>query len=56
MGSYMSDHQVSALLPTWGHLAFDPSGTVGKPEGKTSLGISSHRWKYNIGMDVREIE
>jgi hypothetical protein len=28
---------------------------VGKPEGKTSLGIPRHRWEDNIRMDLREI-
>jgi hypothetical protein len=28
---------------------------VGKPEGKTSLGIRRLRWEDNIKMDLREI-
>jgi hypothetical protein len=29
---------------------------VVKPEGKTPLGTSRHRWMDNIKMDLREIE
>jgi hypothetical protein len=29
---------------------------VGKPEGKTSLRRSRHRWEDNIKMDVKEIQ
>jgi hypothetical protein len=29
---------------------------VGKPEGKSPLGRSMHRWKDNIRMDLREVE
>jgi hypothetical protein len=29
---------------------------VGKPEGRRPLGRPRRRWKYNIGMDLREIE
>jgi hypothetical protein len=28
---------------------------VGKPEGKTSLGIPRHRWEDNIKMDLQEV-
>jgi hypothetical protein len=27
---------------------------VGKPEGKRQLGRRSHRWEYNIKMDLRK--
>jgi hypothetical protein len=29
---------------------------VGKPEGKTPLGISRCRWEDNIKMDLQEVE
>jgi hypothetical protein len=29
--------------------------SVGKPEGKRSLGRPRHRWEDNIRMDTREI-
>jgi hypothetical protein len=28
---------------------------VGKPEGKSPLGRSRHRWKDNIKMDLQEV-
>jgi hypothetical protein len=28
---------------------------VGKPERKRSLGRPSHRWKYNIQMNLHEV-
>ena len=28
---------------------------VGKPEGKTPLGIPRHRWEGNIKMDLQEV-
>jgi hypothetical protein len=28
---------------------------VGKPEGKRPLGISRHRWKDNITMDIQKV-
>jgi len=28
---------------------------VGKPEGKTPLGRSRHRWEDNIKMDLQEV-
>jgi hypothetical protein len=28
---------------------------IGKPEGKTPLGIFSRRWEDNIKIDVKEI-
>jgi hypothetical protein len=28
---------------------------VGKPEGKRPIGIPSHRWVYNVKMDLEEI-
>jgi len=30
-------------------------GLVGKPEGRRPLGISRHRWKDNIKMDLQEV-
>jgi hypothetical protein len=29
---------------------------VGRPEGKTSLGIRKNRWEDNIKMDLQELE
>jgi hypothetical protein len=28
---------------------------MGKPEGKTPLERSRHRWEYNITMDLQEV-
>jgi hypothetical protein len=28
---------------------------MGKPEGQRPLGISRHRWKYNIKLDLLEV-
>jgi hypothetical protein len=29
---------------------------VGRPEGRKPLGRSRNRWKYNIKMDLKEVQ